>query len=190
MIKFSVKRRNDFSRKDGRAALYAVLSIQRQKVRINLDIAVTADEWDPVKEMVRGRGKNVRDMNLIISDTKAKISDVLVKFRLSGEPLTRERFLHCFHHPDGSANFLEYARGRLAKLSGVLQPQTVTHHLTVLKKLEEYDPHLRLSDITTDWLRIYAAHLRDFHNNNPGTIEKNLSTIRIHYFAAMREGKI
>ena len=93
MAKVTIKRRNESERTDGRAALYAVLNIERVKIRLPLDLAVTAAEWDQIAERVKGRGQEVKDKNLIISNTKAKISDILVRARLTGEALTKESFL-------------------------------------------------------------------------------------------------
>lgn len=189
MAKITVRRRTDNVRADGRAPLYAVIYIDRSKIRIPLDISVGDSEWDASAERVRGRTKEVRDLNLIISNAKARITDILVRARLSGETLTKETFLDYYRNPGESDRFVSYARGRLKTLGNALQPGTARHHLAVLKKVEDYDANLKIKDITTEWLRVYAAHLRDDHKNNPGTIDKNIGVIRAHYFAAMREGK-
>ena len=55
MAKVTIKRRNESERADGRAALYAVLNIERIKIRIPLDIAVTSTEWDSSSERIKGR---------------------------------------------------------------------------------------------------------------------------------------
>lgn len=190
MAKVTIKRRGDSERADGRASLYAVLHIERTKIRIPLDIAVTTDEWDPASERVKGRGREVKDMNLIISNAKAKISDILVRARLTGEKLTKTGFLSLYHRPGETMNFNEYAKRHLDELSKALQPQSVRHHQAALHKLEAYAPNLQFSEITPDWLKIYAAHLRDVHKNNPGTIRKNMSVIRMHYYAAIQAGKV
>ncbi len=99
MAKVTIRRRNESERADGRAALYAVLNIERIKIRLPLDIAVTSAEWDETAERVRGRGQQVKDWNLIISNTKAKISDILVRARLTGETLTKDSFRPCIVDP-------------------------------------------------------------------------------------------
>ena len=106
MAKVTIKRRNESERADGRAALYAVLNIERIKIRLPLDIAVTSGEWDPVTERIKGRGQEVKDRNLIISNTKAKISDILVRARLTGEALTKESFLALYRRPGETMNFI------------------------------------------------------------------------------------
>lgn len=190
MAKVTIKRRNESERADGRAALYAVLNIERIKIRLPLDIAVTSIEWDPVAERIKGRGQEVKDKNLIISNTKAKISDILVRARLTGEILTKESFLALYHRPGETMNFIAYARRHLDELKKALQPQTIRHHKAALKKLEAYNGSLQISEITPEWLQVYAAHLRRYYNNNPGTIRKNMCVIRMHYYAAMRAGKV
>lgn len=190
MAKVTIKRRNESERADGRAALYAVLNIERTKIRLPLDLAVTSAEWDPVTERIRGRGQEVKDKNLIISNAKAKISDILVRARLTGETLTKEGFLALYRHPGETMNFVDYARRHLDELQTALQPQTLRHHKAALKKLEEYNAALQISDITPEWLQVYAAHLRKHYDNNPGTIRKNMCVIRMHYYAAMRAGKV
>lgn len=190
MAKVTIRRRNESERADGRAALYAVLNIERIKIRLPLDIAVTSAEWDETAERVRGRGQQVKDWNLIISNTKAKISDILVRARLTGETLTKDSFLALYRRPGETMNFIEYARKHLDALKAAMQPETIRHHAAALRKLENYDTRLQIGDITPEWLRVYAAFLRDKHNNNPGTIRKNMCVIRMHYYAAMRAGKV
>lgn len=190
MAKVTIKRRNESERLDGRAALYAVLNIKRVKVRIPLDIAVTSDEWDQVTERIKGRSQDVKDKNLIISNTKAKISDILVRARLTGEDLTKESFLALYRRPGETMNFIEYALRHLDQLKTALQPQTMRHHKAALKKLEDYNPVVQIGEITPEWLQVYAVHLRKKYNNNPGTIRKNMCVIRMHYYAAMRAGKV
>ena len=190
MAKVTIKRRNESERADGRAALYAVLNIERTKIRLPLDIAVTSAEWDPVTERIRGRGQEVKDKNLIISNAKAKISDILVRARLTGETLTKEGFIALYRRPAETMNFVDYARRHLDELKTALQPQTMRHHKAALKKLEDYAANLQISDITPEWLQTYAAHLRKHYDNNPGTIRKNMCVIRMHYYAAMRAGKV
>lgn len=190
MAKITIRRRNESERRDGRAALYAVVNVQRVKLRLPLDISVTKDEWDPIDERVRGRSQEAKDKNLIISTIRAKISDILVRARLTGEVLTKERFLAIYRRPGETMNFNDYAAQHLDELSMAMQPETIRHHKAALKKLRKYAPALQIGDITPEWLRIYAAYLRDIHNNTSGTIRKNMCVIRMHYYAAMRAGKV
>lgn len=189
MAKVSIKRRVGYERADGRAALYAVVNINRDKIRIPLDIAVTSSEWDPISERVKGRGQESKDKNLIISNVKAKISDILVRSRLTGNALTKDVFLAQYRKPGETMNFNEFADQHLTLLKSAFQPETMRHHKAALKKLAEYSPGLQIGDITPEWLQTYARYLRKHYDNNSGTIRKNMCVIRMHYYAAMRAGK-
>lgn len=188
MAKVTIKRRNDYEKADGTAALYIVLFLERQKIRIPLDISVTSKEWDAAKERVKGNSPEARDKNLIIANTLAHITEILVKARLLGDHLTKEGFLATYHDRADAQNYNDFAARHLREISPAMQPQTVRHHKAALKKLRQYNSALRLRDITSDWLRVYAAHLRDELGNSPGTIRKNMSVIRMHLFAAIRAG--
>lgn len=190
MAKVSIKRRAEYQRADGRAALYAVVNINRDKIRIPLDIAVTSSEWDPIAERVKGRGQESKDKNLIISNVKAKISDILVRSRLTGKALTKDGFLAQYRKPGETMNFNEFADQHLTQLKSAFQPETMRHHKAALKKLAEYSPGLQIGDITPEWLQTYARYLRKHYDNNSGTIRKNMCVIRMHYYAAMRAGKV
>ena len=87
MAIISIKRRSE-ERRDGCAALYAVFNLNREKIRVPLDISVKACDWDAAAEKIRGRGDIVRDHNLIIENARAKINDVLVRARLGNMKLT------------------------------------------------------------------------------------------------------
>ncbi len=190
MAKISIKRRNESERIDGRAALYAVIYIQRTKIRIPLDIAVIEEEWDPVKEIVKGRGADARDKNLIISNARARISDIYVRARLTGETLTRESFMAQYKRPAETGVFVDFARRHLDSVRKALSWETQKQHTAVLKKLDNYYPGATFGDITLEFLRVYAVYLRDTLGNNTTTVGKNMSVLRLYFNAAIRAGKI
>ena len=190
MAKITIKRRNESERTDGRAPLYAVLNIDREKIRIPVDLSVTASEWDADSERIGGRGQEVKDKNLILSNVRAKISDILVRARLSGERLTKNSFIALYHRPPEDGLFINYARRHLNATKDALQWETRRQHSAVLKKLEKYKPDLYLHEITPEFLRAYANYLRDKLGNSPGTVNKNISVLRVYYYAAMRAGLI
>lgn len=190
MANVTIKRRADYQRADGEAALYAIVNIQRTKLRIPLGISVSSQDWDSLAQRIRGRSQEAKDKNLIISNTRAKISDILVRARLTGESLTKERFMEMYRRPGETTDFNDFAELHLKEMTRAFQPETIRHHKAALKKLKAYAPKLEISQITPEWLQTYAAHLRKRYDNNSGTIRKNMCVIRMHYYAAIRAGKV
>lgn len=188
MAIISIKRRNE-ERRDGRAALYAIFHLNREKIRIPLDLYVKACDWDAENERIKGRGHTVHDQNLIIENARGKINDVLVRARLSGLSLSKESFLSIYRQPNSSQSFIDFAQQRLKQNRRALACNTWRQHKSILKKLEEYKQDLQFFEITPEFLKLYVAHLRVI-GNGEATIWKNLTVLRGYILAAVRSGFI
>lgn len=188
MATITIKRRKE-ERKDGRAALYAVFNVAGEKIRVPVDIAVSEEEWDPVNELIKGRSPEVKDKNLIISNTKAKINDIFVRARLSGEQLTKQSFFTAYNKLPEDTNFITFAHKHLRLTSKAIEYSTFKSHRSILKKLEEYQKDIPFSDITPEFLRLYTAYMRKL-GNEEGTVWKNISTIKVYILAAIRAGMV
>lgn len=57
--------------KTDRLPLYAEFYIDREKIRIAIRLSVTTKEWDKKNEIVKGRDKESKDKNLIISNIRS-----------------------------------------------------------------------------------------------------------------------
>ncbi|EXZ44721.1 putative phage integrase domain protein, partial [Bacteroides fragilis str. 2-F-2 len=49
--------------------------------------------------MLRGTNKEAKDINLIIERLKAKVNDILVKYRLKNLTLNKEAFIREYNNP-------------------------------------------------------------------------------------------
>lgn len=56
--------------------------INREKIRIAVRLSVTSKEWDEQNEVIKGRDKESKDKNLIISNIRSRVSDIFVRARL------------------------------------------------------------------------------------------------------------
>ncbi len=175
-------------RPDSPRSLCAVLRLGSEKIRISLGVSVEQSKWDPRKERVLGRGKAVDDTNLIISNAKAKITEILVRARLLNQELTREVFMAQYRCPGSAGSFFGYVVRYDERVKDSLQWETRRHHAAAIRKLKEYAPGLRLEDVTHEFLNKYAVYLRDELHNVSGTVRKNLSVICVYIKAALRDG--
>lgn len=188
--------RKDVRSKDRCFPLYASVFKNGQRIRFSINVSVPADAWDSQLQIVKGNSQEVADTNLIIANARAKITEVLVKARLSNENLTgpeliaRYRRLDSGDDEDQGENFFSFARAYLNQISGSLSFNTIRVRLGILKKIENYEPTLKLKRITPEWLRQYVAYCKAEKQNGPGTIKKNLDTIHQFISVALREGRI
>ncbi|MDE5749513.1 MAG: site-specific integrase [Duncaniella sp.] len=186
--KIKIERRKNPNFKDVATPLYAVLNINREKIRVPLGMYATDAEWDPVNERIKGRSKDVSDRNLIISQAVSKITDILVRARLSGEKLTRRSFRAAYNSPSDNGSFTSFARKHLDATKSGLQWATQRQHKAVLKKIDQFSPGIGISEITIDYLKAFTTYLRDKMGNNPNTIQKNISVLRVYFQAAINAG--
>lgn len=190
MTKITITRRKDAVGKDGRAPLNAIFSLRGEKIRIPMGISVKESEWDAANCRIRGKGKEIEDNNLIIEKTRARITDLFVRHRLSGVPLDKLNFINELKKFEVPDDFYSYAFDQLKKYRPSISESTANHHETVLKKMKEYAPKMNCDDITTDWIKGYAKWLKDVKGNSLSTIRKNLSMIRVYCERAYRDGKM
>ena len=85
--------------KTDRLPLYVEFYINREKIRIAVRLSVTSKEWDEQNEVIKGRDKESKDKNLIISNIRSRVSDIFVRARLKNETLTKESFFRQYNNP-------------------------------------------------------------------------------------------
>lgn len=103
--------------KTDRLPLYVEFYINREKIRIAVRLSVTSKEWDEQNEVIKGRDKESKDKNLIISNIRSRVSDIFVRARLKNETLTKESFFRQYNNPSDFGTFFDFARVYLKQIS-------------------------------------------------------------------------
>ena len=101
-------------RKDGTAAIYLRITVERQSQRLPLHL-----HWPPAffrdgecVERWKGDGQ-ARDFNLIIRDALAKANDILIEYRLRRRAITLEGFVQEYEQGRPSEDFIAYMTAKL-----------------------------------------------------------------------------
>ena len=145
-------------------------------------------DYDKKNFRIRNNAPYSYDKNLIIDNIRARINDVLVKYRLRNKKLTKEGFLKTYHRPDDYPTFFDFIKDYQQKFSSLTEPATMCVHESVINKIKEFAPNLHFDDITTDWLDKYYLYLRKSLNNCENTAYKNLSIFRKYVRYAFKNG--
>ena len=162
--------------------------VNREKVNFSTKVSVDLKNWNDKKKCVGVGDKQCNDKNLIIENILARINNVFVKYRLRDRKLTRDAFLKAYHRPTDYNTFFEFVRDYQKKESFKLEYSTFKTNLSVIKKLQEYNPNLYFDDITREWLDEYFFHLMTGLGNNQNTANKNMATIKKYVLAAYNAG--
>ena len=162
--------------------------VQRQKINFSTKVTVELKHWNEKKSIVAAGDKQSADKNLIIETILARINNVFVKYRLRYKNLSRDLFLREYNRPSDYATFFDFVRDYMKKISHRTELTTLNTHMSVIRKLKEFNTDLIFDDITRDWLDIYFAYLRRELDNNANTAYKNMAIIKKYVLAAYKAG--
>lgn len=162
--------------------------VQRQKINFSTKVTVELKHWNEKKNIVAAGDKQSADKNLIIETILARINNVFVKYRLRDKNLSRDLFLREYNRPSDYATFFDFVRDYMKKISHRTELTTLNTHMSVIRKLKEFNTDLIFDDITRDWLDIYFAYLRRELDNNANTAYKNMAIIKKYVLAAYKAG--
>jgi len=180
--------RDSYVNKKGEAPVYVSFYILREKIEISCKISVSLKAWDKDVGKVTTKDKFHADRNMMIDSVKKRINEIFVKYRLTNKTLTKEIFLREFNNPTVFTTFFDYAEWYQRLRFKEIEESTAKHHRVVIKKLKEYKENLTFGDISSDFIREYAAYLKKTLKNKDVTANKNLKTIKIYVNDAVKRG--
>jgi integrase len=189
---------NDYyKRQDGEAFVYLVTYVKRKRVIINTYVKVKIDLWDPAAAKLKGNGKEINDLNLIITNCRSRLNDIFVRYRLMHRELSAEILREEYESPSRSENFYSFIEEIISKKKGLNSPHTIQTYDTLLWKLKKFRPVMSFSDITCDmvndfqkFIKAKKTSLPDAISNNPNTVSKTLRLLKVFINEAIKRDLI
>lgn len=174
--------------KDGCAPVYVSFYVERKKIAIPTNLSIPVENFDNMTGKVLTREKNHKDYNLCIEKIRARVNDIMVRYRLLKKTLTKETFMKEYNRPDDFRTFYDYVKDYMHRHRGELESSTIDVHLDAINKMRVYDPDLRLESLDEDFILKYKVYLKKKLKNKDSTINKNMSCIKKYCRAAIKEG--
>lgn len=187
MITIRLYQRLD-SKDKSRGFIYVSFYINREKVHFSTKVECQAKHWNEEKMRILSAEENAADKNLILENIKARINNVIVKYRLRNKQLTRVGFHKAYNRPDDFDNFFAFVEDYKKTVSKTVELVTLNTHDSVIDKLKAFAPDLHFDDITLEFLTDFYSHLRKKIKNCENTAYKNMSVIRKYVKAAFKKG--
>ncbi|MCM0721297.1 site-specific integrase [Parabacteroides sp. W1-Q-101] len=173
--------------KHGEAPVYISFYINREKIEVPTRISVPPAYFDKESGVIKKSYEFASDKNLIISNIKATINDILVCYRLRKERLTTDLFWKEYNSPKNHQDFYafceEYQRLRFQEVAEATRKK----HCACLNKLKQFQPYLLFDQLTTDMFRRFVLYLRNKRGNNEVTINKTIGTIAVYINEAVKK---
>ena len=88
--------------------IYVIFYINGQKVNFSSKVECLEKDWNDKDMKIRSSDKSHKDKNLILSNIRARISNVAVKFRLQEKTLTKDLFWKHYNKPDDYRTFHDF----------------------------------------------------------------------------------
>jgi integrase len=162
------------------------INLQNTRVRINTGVKITKEQWDPDNLVIKKSVEKSADLNLIIRNSKARITDIFVRYRLQLKDLTPEILLAEYHRPSVNIDFLEFMDAAIKERKGSLADSSLAQHQAHLNKLKEFRPHLTFSELTEELFLEYHRWLKNTKDNGQNTRWNSIKTIRTYINIAKR----
>lgn len=127
--------------KDGKTAVYACVTVNKEKCYIALKQTVEVSKWDYGKGNVKGNKEETKEANAYLDETKLTLSNLYKDMQLSGKHITAQSIKSLFL---GESDLEErYTLGRLMDYhyetaSASLKWSTLKHYAVTRRYLEKF----------------------------------------------------
>lgn len=174
--------------KEGCAPIYVSFYLERKKVALSCNLSVPVKSWDKEKGKVLQTEKNHKDLNLCIEKVRARVNDIMVRYRLAKKSLSKETFMKEYSRPEDFSTFYDYFEDYIKRHNGEIEDTTHDVHKDVISKMKKHSPNLTIDELTEDWLNQYKIYLKKKLKNKDSTINKNFACIKKYCRACIKEG--
>lgn len=173
--------------KDGKAALYLHITGGSKRERLNLDIKVPVKGWLKSKQRLKPVTKLQRDINLIIDNVDAKITNIKTVYRLSELHLTPLKLKDELINDMPRTNFISFFEKMLEYEKINLRIGTYRRHRAVCRKLKKYQPEVFFNEINEVFFSNFKTYLKA-KGNKSTTIAGNILSIKKFLLIAIKSG--
>lgn len=171
---------------DGKCPVY--LNIGGNARRINLKLYVDPQLWIRGKNRLKPVNQEANDINLILDNHEAKLTNIKTVYRLSEMVLTAETLESEFLNKLSRVNFVAFFKTALEVEKINFSKGTYDRHHSVYLKLYEYSKEIPFNTITLNWFTKYKTYLKEVKGNQDTTIAANLSSIKKFLGVAKKNG--
>lgn len=185
MITIKTYQKTTATNSSGGAPIYIRFYLDREKIDLATGITVPVGKFSETS-FVSKTISGYRDKNLLIESIKSRITDIVVKFRLSDRKLTKASFFRSWKSKCEYDHFIDFAIQHI-KSANDIEATTKEAHLSVVKKLSEYSPFLEFDEIDSSFIRKYLKYMTQYLGNSEATAHKNLSTLKKYIRLAIKE---
>jgi len=176
-------------KKNGKTTVYINCHLCAKTVQINTKVETLPEKFDLITGKIKGTGKEIKDLNLILRNCESRITEIFTKYRLMNRPLTPYLLKKEYENPSSYVDFYDFLKHEIDDRfkNKELAPGTYRHHISLLNKLKVFKKTMAFSEITPDLIKQYDRFYRKKpYCNQKNTIHNDLKTWRAYLEIAVR----
>lgn len=190
--KFFVPMKNYFElrnyiNKEGYSLVYLRIVSGKEKERINFDIQVNPKNWDSNKKRLKPIDDKSKDINLILDNIEAKVTNIKTVYRLSEKFLTPKTLRKELLEGMPRVNFNAFAKACMAEDKGMIKDGTYRRYESVLEKLISYKEEIFFNEIDYEFFNEFRRFFTK-KGNQASTLNSNVSVIKKWLRRAQKKG--
>lgn len=142
-------------------SLYVNMPGWKAPWRKGTGVLVDPAKWDESLQQIKGRGDEVKKMNLILGQKRSLANDIITDYTLMRRDLPVSLFDHEFNNPSTRGDFLVFWEKKMEENFNrrMIGKATLKSEKRSLRKLTEYAPEgVSFSIISRSWLEAYDSH--------------------------------
>lgn len=149
-----ILRKELLSKKTGEAPLALQVFVNGRRKVFALNHYIKPDQWDPINQVVTGRGKEINNLNLVLANKKGKAVSIFTDYHLLDVKLTTEKFADLYLDLTSRKDFIKFYETEMQRRfdEKMINKGCRTHHNTTLKKLKKFKAQVAFADIDKRWL--------------------------------------
>ena len=178
---FFIKKESD---KSGKSPIYLNVRLNGKRARISTLLKIEEKHWDKEKKKVI-KCDEADDYNLILKQLENRITNIIVKHRLSETPLTMDMFLNQLKNAPPSYDLVQFFEHVIQDQD--LSESTIIKHKGIFNKLKNSKIPSSFPDINLLWFDKYRSYLKKLGNNS-ATVNTNISIIKKYLRMAKANG--
>jgi integrase/recombinase XerD len=157
-------------RKDGAAAIFLQVIIDRKKARIDLDIAWPAERFNELAgcRSRRRRDPDMEEYNVIIRNAQAKANNIHKDYLIRGIHLTLESFLKEYRSNLNKSDFIQYFAQKSFQRwnKQLIGDGTYEKEKGTIKRLSEFCSILPFHEFHASWAQEFDNYLKKIGNDH------------------------
>lgn len=177
----------NYVNKEGQSLVYLRVVSGKEKERINFDILVNPKNWDYKKRRLKPLDNHSKDINLVLDNIEAKVTNIKTVYRLSEKVLTPKILRRELLEGMPRVNFNAFAKRCIEDDRGMIKDGTLRRYESVLEKLVAYQEEIFFNEIDYTFFQEFRKYYAK-KGNQATTLNSNISVIKKWLRKAQKAG--